>query len=139
MPSEYLGELRYYDVFHTVFVLSLNPIANMSQKSLIQFSGGTVKKRQREEISLDINEPKSKACRKFRPDWLKEYERLMYDDEKDLMFCSWCLEAKKPENWYYSIQKRGVHICIGYRRSVFDTYMYPQFLDTVVQIFRVLV
>ena len=45
------------------------------------------------------NTQKSKAKRKFRSEWLKEYEWLQVqqseDDNKTLMFCTWCKESKK--------------------------------------------
>ena len=40
-------------------------------------------------------QPKPKFKRKFKPEWLKDFEWLSYDDESDLMYCTWCRDGKK--------------------------------------------
>ena len=81
----------------------------MAQKSLfdVGFGGGQKRINDSESLSstptkrgkteAEVGTPKSQVKRKFRAEWLMDYEWLE-TSEKDgqvLMFCSWCRCAKK--------------------------------------------
>ena len=81
---------------HSARVICRTQSRKMAQKDIFQFFGGSSKKCCREEtLDQNLMQPKPKFKRKFRPEWLKDFEWLSYDDESDLMYCTWCQDWKK--------------------------------------------
>lgn len=63
---------------------------------------GTPTKRPKTDNTNDT--PKSKVKRKFRTEWLSEYEWLEMKEKDDvtLLFCTWCRDAKKSNPYALS-------------------------------------